>query len=170
MYTSALAGGVYRHRDKVYVRYLYTRNRMMMMTTTMTMTMLLTTVYTSGRYLQTKCPKTETIWKIHRYPRSYYLDLPDGQLMIGGSKVVGTLGRLDAELIADNKREKKLLGLSVILSPWGRPNQKEKAYYWTTVYSSLSPSFSFLLFCIKKEKNCWVVSSLSIIRRLVFSS
>lgn len=41
-----------------------------------------------------------------------------------GSKVVGTLGRLDAELIADNKREKKLLGLSVILSPWGRPNQK----------------------------------------------
>lgn len=46
--------------------------------------------------------------------------------MIGGSKVVGTLGRLDAELIADNKREKKLLGLSVILSPWGRPNQNEK--------------------------------------------
>lgn len=46
--------------------------------------------------------------------------------MIGGGKVVGTLGRLDAELIADNKREKKLLGLSVILSPWGRPNQNEK--------------------------------------------
>lgn len=84
------------------------------------------TDYSVHMYLQTKCPKTETIWKIQvPYPR-YYLDLPDGQLMIGGSKVVGTLGRLDAELIADNKREKKLLGLSVILSPWGRPNQKEK--------------------------------------------
>lgn len=46
--------------------------------------------------------------------------------MIGGGKVVGRYCRLDAELIADNKREKKLLGLSVILSPWGRPNQKEK--------------------------------------------
>lgn len=44
--------------------------------------------------------------------------------MIGGGKVVGRYCRLDAELIADNKREKKLLGLSVILSPWGRPNQK----------------------------------------------
>lgn len=29
--------------------------------------------------------------------------------MIGGSKVVGTLGRLDAGLIADNKREKSFL-------------------------------------------------------------
>lgn len=44
--------------------------------------------------------------------------------MIGGGQAVGRYCRLDAELIADNKREKKLLGLSVILSPWGRPNQK----------------------------------------------
>lgn len=43
MYTSALGGGGYRNRDKVYIRYLYTRNRMMMMMTT-TMTMLLTTL------------------------------------------------------------------------------------------------------------------------------
>lgn len=92
------------------------------------------------------------------YPR-YYLDLPDGQLMIGGSKVVGTLGRLDAELIADNKREKKLLGLSVILSPWGRPNQKSgraeggnklilsynARWYTQTLTDSLTDSHSGLL-------------------------
>lgn len=44
MYTSALGGGGYRNRDKVYIRYLYTRNRMMMMMMTTTMTMLLTTL------------------------------------------------------------------------------------------------------------------------------
>lgn len=96
--------GGYRNRDKVYIRYLYTRNRTIMMTTTMTM---LLTRYSVHMYLQTKCPKTETIWKIQvpSYPR-YYLDLPDGQLMIG-SKVVGTVevGRtLSLSLITKGKK------------------------------------------------------------------
>lgn len=42
MYTKCTGWGGYRNRDKVYIRYLYTRNRTMMMTM---MTMLLTTVY-----------------------------------------------------------------------------------------------------------------------------
>lgn len=66
-------GGGYRNRDKVYI-YLYrTRpdddddndddddDA---------------TDYSVHMYLQTKCPKTETILKIHRYPRSYYLTCP----------------------------------------------------------------------------------------------
>lgn len=67
--------------------------------------------------------------------------------------------RLDAELIADNKREKKLLGLSVILSPWGRPNQKSgraeggnklilsynARWYTQTLTDSLTDSHSGLL-------------------------
>lgn len=91
MYTSALGGGGYRNRDKVYIRYLYTRNRMMMMmmmTTTMTMmTMLLTTLYI--------CTCKQNVRKQKQFGRytgtlPYYLDLPDGQLMIG-SKVVSTV-------------------------------------------------------------------------------
>lgn len=42
MYTNALGGSGHRNRDKVYIRYLYTRDWTMMMTTTMTM--LLTTL------------------------------------------------------------------------------------------------------------------------------
>lgn len=125
------------------------------MTTTMTMTMLLTTLYI--------CTCKQNVRKQKQFGRytgtlPYYLDLPDGQLMIGG-KVVGTLGRLDAELIADNKREKKLLGLSVILSPWGRPNQKSgraeggnklilsynARWYTQTLTDSLTDSHSGLL-------------------------
>lgn len=68
-----------------------------------------------------------------------------------GSKVVGRYCRLDAELIADNKREKKLLGLSVILSPWGRPNQKEKL---TTglQYTALSLPLSLSYYSVLKRK------------------
>lgn len=76
-----------------------------------------------------------------------------------GSKVVGRYCRLDAELIADNKREKKLLGLSVILSPWGRPNQKSgraeggnklilsynARWYTQTLTDSLTDSHSGIL-------------------------
>lgn len=72
MYTSALAGGGrgYRNRDKVYIP-IYTKpdddddndddDA---------------TDYSVHMYLQTKCPKTETIWKIQvPYPR-YYLTCP----------------------------------------------------------------------------------------------
>lgn len=63
MYTSALAGGV----TETEIRYLYIH-------------LYRTrpddvddddddaTDYSVHMYLQTKCPKTETIWKIHRYP------------------------------------------------------------------------------------------------------
>lgn len=86
-----------------------------------------------------------------------------------GSKVVGTVGwTLSLSLITKGK--KKLLGLSVILSPWGRPNQKKKlttGLQYTAL--SLPIFFSFLLFCIK-EKNCWVVSNLSINHHQTFFS
>lgn len=72
------------------IRYIYiytVRDRMMMMTTTMTMMMmLLTTLYI--------CTCKQNVRKQKQFGRytgtlPYYLDLPDGQLMIGGSKVVG---------------------------------------------------------------------------------
>lgn len=90
--------------------------------------------------------------------------------MIGGGKVVGRYCRLDAELIADNKREKKLLGLSVILSPWGRPNQKRKAYYRTTVYCSLSLPPSLSYYSILKRKIVGWSITYQIIIRLFLSS
>lgn len=79
MYTSALAGGV--TETEIRYIYLYTRNRM---TTTMTMTMLLTTLYI--------CTCKQNVRKQKQFGRytgtlPYYLDLPDGQLMIGGGKV-----------------------------------------------------------------------------------
>lgn len=166
MYTSALAGGV--TETEIRYIYLYTRNRMMMMMTT-TMTMLLTTgtvVYILANKMSENRNNLEDTGTL-----PYYLDLPDGQLMIGGSKGVGTLGRLDAELIADNKREKKLLGLSVILSPWGRPNQKEKL---TTGLQYTALSLSLFLFhsyysVLKRKIVGWSVIY-QIIIRLVFSS
>lgn len=100
----------------------------------------------------------------------YYLDLPDGQLMIGGGKVVGRYCRLDAELIADNKREKKLLGLSVILSPWGRPNQRKSLLQDYSIQLSLSLSFFLSYYSVLKRTIVGWSVILSVIRRLFFSS
>lgn len=82
MYTSALGRGV----TETEIRYIYiytVRDRTMTMTT---MTMLLTTLYI--------CTCKQNVRKQKQFGRytgtlPYYLDLPDGQLMIGGSKVVG---------------------------------------------------------------------------------
>lgn len=72
--------------------------------------------------------------------------------MIGGSKVVGTLGRLDAELIADNKREKSFLDcLSFYLH--GEDQIKKKSLLQDySIQLSLPLSFSLSYYAVLKRK------------------
>lgn len=107
----------------------------------MTMTMLLTTLYI--------CTCKQNVRKQKQFGRytgtlPYYLDLPDGQLMIG-SKVVGTeVGRtLSLSLITKGKKASWTVCHFISM---GKTKSKRKAYYWTTVYSSLPLSlFLFLV-------------------------
>lgn len=75
----------------------------------------------------------------------YYLDLPDGQLMIG-SKVVGTVGWTRSLSLITKEKKKASWTVCHFIS-MGKTKSKRKAYYRTTVYCSLSLSlFLFILY------------------------